>query len=174
MRALDVNLLPTRAARSSARRESVLIVMTLASILTAGIQCAVAWTRLTEAAQLRSVVALPARPGVLATPGQPLTQRSDVENARRLAAAAAFDVGQALGHLEAIREPGAHLRLLEINAVEGTLHVHFELQDAAAMRVIVDNVVASSNGLQWALQEFEAPRSGQPGLVRLRGQRSGR
>ena len=169
MRAIDVNL-PLAGTANRRRPWTVLMaVLAAVGVLIAAVQGASALSRRAEAAQLRNRLSASAAPALAAPLRSPVAEAPYHADAVRLAAAAAFEIGQALADLEAVRETGVRLRSVEVNAAEATVSAQFELQDAAAIGAIMESLKANAAALQWSLQEFEAPRPSQPGLLRVRG-----
>lgn len=91
----------------------------------------------------------------------------DLDDARVVAAMAAFDVAGALKALESLREPGLRVASAVIDARERRIRVDIEVSDVAQVGAALSALNAGEPAPAWRLVQAQAAATGQPARATL-------
>ena len=101
------------------------------------------------------------------TPATPSTPAPYLDDARSIAAMAAFDVAGVLKALESLREPGLRVVSAVIDAKERRVRIDVEVSDLAPIARALETLNQGEPQPLWRLLQAQAGAAGQPARATL-------
>ena len=166
MRPLDVNLLHKRLARSA---PGWLLLAAMGGIAAADQSVRIIELRASLRAVADQAYAQSARAADAARPlsGSHAAPPAYLDDARAVAALAAFDLEAALKAVESLREPGLRVAAAVIDARERRVRLDIEVSDTAQIAVALATLNAGAPTPPWRLVQAQAGGTGQAVRVTL-------